>query len=139
MQLFLHEQQESHKAAVRRQELADREEVRTYGDKFSTLHYCELCAASTCDTPASHRASANHVARLKETTKCQHCPRRFPKSKISLHVETFHPDKGFFCKRCPAKFATGDNLLEHSYLHLRKMIHNYDELVSINMFSINMA
>ena len=135
--LETHEQTEAHRAASRRKELVDRNEVKNYGSNLSTLYYCDVCAVTTSDNPRDHLGTEEHVNRLNQTSKCQYCPRRIDKGiRFAKHQEEFHPDKVFACKKCPSRFAEGGVLLEHAYIHLNRMIHSYDELLSLNMFTI---
>eukprot|EP00092_Neocalanus_flemingeri_P085176 GFUD01107133.1.p1 GENE.GFUD01107133.1~~GFUD01107133.1.p1 ORF type:complete len:1924 (+),score=566.33 GFUD01107133.1:661-5772(+) len=135
-QLYCHEQLESHKAAVKKAEVKDREEIRKYGGMLSTLFYCDLCLVTVCDLPSTHQVSQHHVTRLRETTQCLHCSKRLDPSVIILHVDAFHPDAGFQCKKCPTKFRSGDNLLEHASQHLRRRIICVDELLDLKMYTI---
>ena len=66
-ELQIHERLLSHKIGVRSREIKDREEVSIYGEKFTTLYYCELCSICTCDGLTGHQASPSHQQRLRET------------------------------------------------------------------------
>ena len=133
-ELQIHERLLSHKIAVRSREIKDREEVGIYGEKFTTLHYCELCSICTCDSLTDHQATPSHQQRLRETRQCHYCPLRLQPALLASHVDSSHPHTDFQCKKCPAKFVSGENLLEHAALHTRRRLHSYEELEEMDMF-----
>ena len=114
--------------------MKDREEVGVYGEKFTTLYYCELCSICTSDSLTAHRTTPSHQQRLRETRQCQHCPLRLRPGLLASHVDSLHPHSDFQCKKCSAKFASGENLLEHAFLHTRRRISSYEELEDLDLF-----
>ena len=132
-ELVSHERLISHRIAVRSREIKDREELELDCKKFTTLYYCSLCSLSTCHSLSVHRNDPAHLQRLRETRQCNYCPLRLQSDLLSQHVATLHPHADFQCKKCPARFASGENLLEHAFLHVRKRVLSYEALLALDL------